>query len=258
MLYNNKQNMKKSVLVAIAFVMGISLFAQAQKKKVAVVTFYGDKYINFSELDGNASLAGTIATLSKDPNFDIKPIVKKFHDTFFNELAKELPFDLYPEEKVIKSQQYIDYKSRMGETEDATDPALMQNYVVADGYKPMTETMSKKYKNELKMLEIFGKDVDGVMFVYIDFAFVKKFAVGGTGSAGMKAYVRMKLWNKEGDKVFVVNESANSDKTVAIVSGIPVMKVEKILPLCEDAATQVIGDLKKRIPKMAAKVDKKL
>ncbi len=169
----NKQNMKKTVFLAIAFVMGISLFAQAQKKKVAVVTFYGDKYINFSELDGNASLAGTIATLSKDPNFDIKPIVKKFHDTFFNELAKELPFDLYPEEKVIKSQQYIDYKSRMGETEDASDPALFQNYVVADGYKPMTETMSKKYKNELKMLEIFGKDVDGVMFVYIDFAFVK-------------------------------------------------------------------------------------
>jgi len=55
-----------------------------------------------------------------------------------------------------------------------------------------------------------------------------------------------------------VNESANSDKTVAIIKGIPVIKVEKILPMCEDAATQVIGDLKKRIPKMAAKVDKKL
>jgi hypothetical protein len=74
----------------------------------------------------------------------------------------------------------------------------------------------------------------------------------------MKAYVRMKLWNKQGDKVLAVNESANSDKTVAIVGGVPVIKVEKILPLCEDAATQVVADLKKRIPKMTAKVDKKL
>lgn len=250
--------MKKLVAITLTLFLGLSLNSMAQKKKVAVVTFYGDKYISFSELDGNAALGASIATLSKDPNFDIKPIVKKFHDTFFTELAKELPFDLYPEEKVINNPAYIAYKSRMGETEDATDPALLQNFVVADGYKPMMETMSKKYKNELKMLEIFGNDVDGVMFVYIDFAFVKKFAVGGTGSAGMKAYVRMKLWNKTGDKVFTVNESANSDKSVAIVNGIPVIKVEKILPLCDDAATQIIADLKKRIPKMAAKVEKKL
>lgn len=250
--------MKKIVVLAITLVIGFSLQSMAQKKKVAVVTFYGNKYINFSELEGNAALAANIASLSNDPNFDIKPIVKKFHDTFFNELAKELPFDLYPEEKVVKTQAYIDYKSRMGETEDASDPSLFQNYVVADGYKPMVEVMGKNYKNELKMLEIFGNDVDGVMFVYIDFAFIKKFAVGGTGSAGMKAYVRMKLWNKQGDKVFTVNESANSDKTVAIVAGVPVIKVEKILPLCEDAATQIIADLKKRIPKMAAKVEKKL
>lgn len=250
--------MKKICVLAILMMVGFSYQSMAQKKKVAVVTFYGDKYINFSELEGTAALATTIASLSKDPNFDIKPIVKKFHDAFFNELAKDFPFELYPEEKVVKSQQYMDYKSRMGETEDGSNADLFQNFVVADGYKPMMETASKKYKNELKMLEMFGNEVDGVMFVYIDFAFVKKFAVGGTGSAGMKAYVRMKLWNKQGDKVFVVNESANSDKTVAIVGGVPVIKVEKILPLCEDAATQVVADLKKRIPKMAAKVDKKL
>ena len=108
------------------------------------------------------------------------------------------------------------------------------------------------------MLEIFGKDVDGVMFVYIDFQFVKKFAMGGTGTAGMRAYARLKLWNKTGDKVFVVNESATSSKTIGIIGGIPLMKVEKILPLCEDAATELLIDLKKRIPKLVGKVEKKL
>ncbi|MEO8146133.1 MAG: hypothetical protein ABI723_00785 [Bacteroidia bacterium] len=250
--------MKKIFIVACTLLMGFSLNTFGQKKKVAVVTFYGDKYISFSELDGTAALAGNIATLAKDTNFNIKPIVTKFHDTFFNELAAELPFELYPEEKVIKNPQYISYKSVAGETEDDSAALLLQHYVVADGYKPLLEFANKKARNELKMLEIFGPEVDGVMFVYIDFAFVKKIAIGGTGSAGMRAYVRMKLWNKAGDKVFTVNESANSGKTIGIVAGVPVLKVEKILPLCQDAANEIIGDLKKRIPKMASKVDKKL
>ena len=250
--------MKRILCIAVAIVLtsGVQLFAQ--KKKVAVVTFYGDKYIDFSELDGGASLAATVGALSKDPNFDIKSIVNKFHDSFFNDLSKDFPFDLYPEESVIKSPEYIAYKSRMGETEDDKNSEIMQHFVVADGYKPMLETMSKKYKNELKMLEIFGKDVDGVMFVYIDFQFVKKFAMGGTGTAGIRAYARLKLWNKTGDKVFVVNESAASSKTVGIIGGIPIMKADKLLPLCQDASEQLLIDLKKRMPKLAGKVEKKL
>ena len=48
------------------------------------------------------------------------------------------------------------------------------------------------------MIKMFP-DVDGVMFVRLDYGFVQKLGIGGTGSAGIMAYGRIKVWNKEGD-----------------------------------------------------------
>jgi hypothetical protein len=203
-------------------------------------------------------LATSIASLASDSNFNIKPIVNQFHDAMFNDFSKDLPFDLYPEEKVINDTAYMNYKSRVGETEDDKRNPLFQNYITVKGYKPLREYLGKKHRNELKMLEIFGKDVDGVMFVFIEFEFAPKFAIGGMGSAGVKAFVRMKCWNKAGEKVFAINEYATSDKSVPLVAGIPAMNPEKLLPMCKDATDKLMKDLKKRIPKITAKVEKKL
>jgi hypothetical protein len=43
-----------------------------------------------------------------------------------------------------------------------------------------------------------------------------------------------------------------------MVGGIPVVNPEKILPMCESALTELMGDLKKRIAKIISKTDKKL
>ncbi|MFT6355653.1 MAG: hypothetical protein ACJAXD_002649, partial [Cryomorphaceae bacterium] len=114
-----------------------------------------------------------------------------------------------------------------------------------------------KHQAELDMIEMFG-DVDGVMFVSLDYSFVKKIAVGGTGSAGMAAFARVKLWNREGKKVFADNESSTGKKSVAIIGGVPVMSLDKIIPLCQSATDRLIVDLKKSLPKKAGKIDKKL
>jgi hypothetical protein len=248
---------KKLFLFALLFAIS-SCAVFAQNKKVAIVTFYGDKYIKFSELSGNAMLVTSIASLANDTNFNIKSIVNDFHDAVFNDFSKDLPFDLYPEEKVITNPAYMAYESKFGETDDDKKNPMFQHYITANGYKPLREFLNKKYRNELKMLEIFGNDVDGVMFVYIDFEFAPKFAIGGMGSAGVKAFVRMKCWNKKGEKVFAINEYATSDKSVPLVAGIPAMNPEKLLPMCKDATAKLLKDLKKRIPKITAKVEKKL
>jgi RNase H-fold protein (predicted Holliday junction resolvase) len=177
--------------------------------------------------------------------------------TFFNEFAKELPFDLVDEKTITENASYKAFETSSGETSDDKNPDWMQRYLCADGYKPMFEPLFNKNKNAVKMLEIF-KEVDGVMFVFLDYAFIKKVAIGGMGSAGMKAFAHVKLWNRKGDKVFAINEYATSDKTVAVVSGLPLVKTEKILPMCEDASNQLFEDLKKRIPKMTKKADKNL
>ena len=63
---------------------------------------------------------------------------------------------------------------------------------------------------------------------------------------------------QEGKKVFTINEVATSKKTVAIVGGIPIMKTEKLLPLCESASEKLVADLAKRLGKVAKKAAKKL
>jgi S-adenosylmethionine synthetase len=72
----------------------------------------------------------------------------------------------------------------------------------------------------------------------------------------MRAFARIALYDKTGKKVFAISEGENSKKTSVMVGGIPVMKTEKILPMCESALQQLMKDLEKRLPKVIKKADK--
>ena len=84
-------------------------------------------------------------------------------------------------------------------------------------------------------------EADGVMFVSMGYDFVK--AVPFT--AGVQAYIKIKLWNREGKRVFVIHELGTSQKSVGIIGGIPLMKAEKLLPLCS-ASEKLVADLSKK------------
>jgi hypothetical protein len=43
-----------------------------------------------------------------------------------------------------------------------------------------------------------------------------------------------------------------------MTAGIPVMKPEKVLPMCESARIELLEDLQKRIPKIVKKTEAKL
>jgi len=101
-------------------------------------------------------------------------------------------------------------------------------------------------------------DADGVMFIFLSYEFIPKVAVGGMGTAGIKAYVNMRLYNKEGKKVFNMREGGTSKKTVAMIKGIPVMKPAEITPMCLNATEKLVKDLNKKVGKLAGKADKKL
>ena len=64
---------------------------------------------------------------------------------------------------------------------------------------------------------------------------------------------------KKAEKYFrigVEKESGVSKKKVAAVGGIPVMSVEKIQPLCEDATTVLFSELQDKINKIVKKSTK--
>jgi hypothetical protein len=229
----------------------------AQKKKVAVTTMYIDKYIDASSLSSNAAMVSTISTLANDENFDLTSVLNDFHDKFIKDYTKEFKFDIIDEKEVLGNPDYIAYESKWGEG-DQDGSKMLDGFIPYEGYKVLYRGgLKKENRNHIKMLEIFDKTADGVMMINISFSFVPKVAVGGMGSAGIAAHLHMTLYDKEGKKVFNFHEIGTSKKTVGMVAGIPVMKVEKIKPLCENATEKLMADLYKKLPKLMKKVDKK-
>jgi len=132
---------------------------------------------------------------------------------------------------------------------------IATQFEVIDGYQPIDPHIG--HKNEEGMEKIFS-DADGVMFVFITFSLEKGFGIGGTATTKMRAFTNIILYNKKGDKVFSINESANSKKTGVMAGGIPVMKPEKVLPMCKSALDELMKDLDKRLQKIIDKSAKKL
>lgn len=242
-------------LLALLFVVSLPMTMMAQKK-VALTTFWVSKHIGFSELGNGAGLAASIASLSEDPNFNLQPVLDNFYNTFMNEYAKQFPFEFLPEAEVLEKPEYMAYEGRFNEDKDVDRHKLFQRYLTPKTYKPLQESLFKgENSNQMQMVNMFSETADGIMFVSMGYDFVKKPA---PFTAGIRAYVRIKIWNKEGKRVFTINEYGTSKQSVGIVGGIPIMKVEKLLPLCESASDKLVRDLNKKLGKIARKSAKKL
>jgi hypothetical protein len=227
-----------------------ALNSYSQKKKVAVVAFYTDKTIDFSNLGLNG--LASIVDLGNDPNFNLTPILEKYHNAFFDVYSKKFPFDIVPENEVIQKQEYIDFSPKYAREGEAGKTII--NY---PGYKYIYEGTAGE-ANEVGTATMFKEIADGVLFTEIHFALQKGFAVGGTGTVKMRAYARISLYDKTGKKIFAFNEGANSKKTGAIVGGIPVLTPEKVLPMCESALEELLKDLDEKANKMIKKTAENL
>jgi len=241
--------MKKSIL-SFLFLTLLITGSYAQNKKVAVVTFYAVKQIGLTDRGQNA-MAAASAKLSDDPKFDLKPLLKNFHDQFFENYAKGFPFQLLPEDQVVHNDIYKDFAP-----EDAGFNDILKGnaYLPAYGYKVILPL--KGNKNEKKLLEMFGQ-CDGIMKVYIGFDLESR-GFGGMSLVKINAHANIVLFNRNGDKVFSVKKDAMSEKSGAQAAGIPFMTPEKILPLCESAIDELMIVLQNDLPNMVKKADRKL
>jgi hypothetical protein len=235
----------------------ISMFAftnvNAQKKKVAVVTFYANTMVEFAELEiGSEELIKNVLELRDNPDFNLAPMLANFHQNFFKEYSNAFPFELIPEKEVLESEAYKNFQPKYELNKfDARD------YLVQEGYKYIYEGFMGK-ANEEGLAKAMGDKVDGIMFVNINFAFEKGFGVGKTMSIKMRATTRMALYNKKGEKVFAFSENERSKKTGVMVGGIPIVTPEKVLPMCQSALDELMVDLEKRIDKIIKKTNAKL
>lgn len=243
-------------LVLFAFVMLTPLTFFAQDKKVALTTFWVSKHINFEQLGGGVGLAAAVASLSEDTNFNLQPVLNNFYKTFTEEYTPQFPFTMLDKDSVIGKEEYQNYEGRFNEDTDEDRHKLFQRYLTIDGYTPLQESLFKGEKsNQMQMVEMFKDQADGIMFVSMGYEFIKK---PMPFTAGIRAFVRIKVWNKEGKRVLTINEYGTSKESVGIVGGIPIMKPEKLLPLCENASEKLLKDLNKKIGKIVRKSAKKL
>ncbi|MEO1052322.1 MAG: hypothetical protein AAFX87_16940 [Bacteroidota bacterium] len=254
----------KRFICAIFLVGALVTVAHAQKK-VAIVTFYVDKYFNADKIVESARQETNELTKKDDPRFDLRPILVDFHETFLKDYIKDFPFEILDEDKVLNHPKYLAYSGLDGvEDQDEKDnfqEMVTDRFIAIDGYKVLLTggNLLRSWRTESHMVKILDDmDIDGVMFISMYYQWEPKVAFGGLGNAGIRAYINMELFNKDAKKVFKLDEYATSKKGVALVSGVPVMKYEKLLPMCQDASDRLMADLNKKLPKLVKKVDKKL
>lgn len=242
--------MKKTLSILALAVLFFVNTSYAQKK-VAVVSFFINKQIDVTEF-GPAAQAAVIK-LGDDPNFNVAPLLKRFHSEFFDNYSKDFPFQLLPEDQVTGNAQYKTF-TPIGIAQNGVLKA--SNWIIpVDGYKVILSNLAG-HENEKNLVKIFT-DADGVMDVSIDFKLIKV-GFGGMGVTKMVAIATVALFNKDGNKVFIVRQESKSKKVSPLVAGIPVMTAEKIMPMCEGALDELMADLQKDLPKMIRKTDAKL
>jgi len=243
--------MKKTIFVIVF--LSLFMLGNAQKKKVAVVTFYADKTIDLSEVDASADFIAKNTNLSNDPNFNLNKPLKAFHEAFFNNYVEEFDFELVSEETVLALPEYKEFEAEYG---DYKNIGNQEAFETIEGYKVVQSFGSRlEVKNLKPIAEALG--VDAIMFVRLSYKF-NKTGIGKLGYYSVQARVSLDLFSKDNESIFQFNEIAGSKKKAVMVGGIPVMTPEKIQPMCESATEELIKDMNKKIDRLSKKANKKL
>lgn len=242
----------KKITFVIAF-LSLFMISNAQKKKVAIVTFYADKTIDLSEVDASADFIAKSTNLSNDPNFNLSEPLEDFHKAFFNDYVGEFDFELVSEETVLALPEYKEFEAEYG---DYKNLGNQEAFEAVEGYKVIQSFGSRlEVKNLEPIADALG--VDAVMFVRLSYKF-NKTGIGKLGYYSVQARVSLDLFSKDNKSIFQFSEIAGSKKKAVMVGGIPVMTPEKIQPMCESATEELIKDMNKKIDRLSKKANKKL
>ncbi len=229
------------ILVSLSFVVALN----AQINKVALVSIYGNKQIDASDF----GTVGAIKTLGHDPAFDLSGIITDVKDRIYNDLAKDFPFTMLEEDKLVGNEQYVQLAK---ETESKISKLF---YICPEGYYFIPNTK----KNIAALYDIFQPEgVDGFMYVSVDYSLHKVIQAMGFGTAKVSATITMWIYDKSGKKIFMMSVYQTSDESIKFALGGNAMEADKIIPLCEDATNKAFIRMKEKLPKKIAKMAKKV
>ena len=221
--------------------------ASAQLNKAAMISVFGDRNLSDDPLETKVYEA-----IMKDTAFNLAPIVNKFDKAIREKFAPQFPFPFLSKEEVVGAAGYSDLVqlTRWAKESWYTTPADKYVSIAAFGIADDTEAIKKSF-------EIVQNGVDGVMIAFINFNI---YSAGGFGPLAKKkvyAYVNLKIFNKEGKRIFKLKEKASSDEGVLSVAGI-ITDLGKVLPMINSAADNLLKDMEEKLPKSLAKMAKSM
>ncbi|GAB3926060.1 hypothetical protein [Larkinella terrae] len=252
--------------------------AYSQQKKVAVVSIQADKLIHAEDLGGiDPAVLVYFKKIAVDPRFEVMPILLRFQKLFFTEFAPQLPFQVLDEATVLNNPKYRAYNQEVKDTKLYRLAAELTDRIgiAPPGYHLLMfmgepSLMGKLTRTEdnsatTDIVRMFDGQADGIMVIGLSFSLANKRSALGfvTGSmvekAAMKAYVTLDLYNKDGKRVFNIQESAYSEQDYTKVGGFALkLKVDDLLPMCESATNNLFEALKEKLPKMARRAGNRL
>jgi hypothetical protein len=237
--------MRKLKTLLLLLTILVSGAASAQIQKGALISVFGDRNLSDDPMDTKI-----YEVLMKDTSFNLKPIVNKFDMTIREKFLPQFPFTFLTKEQVINAEGYTDLRQLTRWATDDWQTTSAEKYVpiAAFGIADDTKAIQKSF-------EIVGNGVDGVMIAYISFNIYDAGGIGPMAKKKVYAYVNLKIFNKEGKRIFKLKERASSDKGVLAVAGI-ITDVKKVMPMIESAATNLFADMEAKLPKSLAKMTK--
>ncbi len=237
--------MKKNLLLAVLICTAYT-WSSAQIQKAGLISVFGSRNLSDNPMDTKIYIA-----LMKDSSFNLTPVVNKFDQLIREKFLSQFPFPFIPKDEVVKANGYQDLKALTQWAKDnySTTPA--------EGYVPMAAFGIINDMDAIKKSFEIIPGIDGVMIAYIDFTIYNSGGIGPLAKKKIYAYVNLKIFNKDGKRIFKLRERATSDDGVMAVAGI-ITDVKKLMPMIESASNNLFADMLEKLPKSLAKMTKQM
>lgn len=221
--------------------------ASAQINKAALISVFGDRNLSDNPLDTKIYEA-----LMKDSSFNLLPIVNKFDITIQEKFLPEFPFPFVLKEEVVNAEGYTELKALTRWSGDSWYTTPADQYVSISAFALAEDSEAIK-----KSFEIIPSDVDAVLIAYVNFNIYDAGGIGPLAKKKIYAYVNLKMYDREGKRIFKLTERATSDDGVMAVSGF-ITDLSQLTPMIESAADNLMKDMESKLNKSLNKMAKKL
>jgi hypothetical protein len=211
------------IRLILVSLLAVSTSLVMSQPTLGIYSFYLDKEVDFSLMQGfSDNSKEMIQNLVQDPEFNLEPLIKDFHDYFINTAEPLFPFNFSPEEQMLSSGIYqsLENHNKYEKTE---------MHLPSAGFVQLGRSFDDSY---LQLTS--NQSLDGLMSVRVQF-FVRKNML----KTVIQAQVTVSVWNEYGKKAWNYSEFGISEIGFTAVSGFVVSKQDEVMPMFESAMSNL-------------------